>query len=202
MRPSKPRSVSAAPQEVRIIGGQWKRTPLSVPHLPGLRPTPSRVRETLFNWLGQSLQGWRCIDAFSGTGALGLEAASRGASEVVLIEQHNELVHNLQRMVQRLQATQVKVERSDALAALARRAGQQWDLVFLDPPFAQGENDSLFRQALTAARAAIHPERGLVYLESPREWAASELLALGLKPLRQGKAGMVHHALLQAGPTG
>jgi len=199
MRNPKPRTLTNAPQEVRIIGGQWKRTPLAVPDVPGLRPTPSRVRETLFNWLGQNLNSWRCIDAFAGTGALGLEAASRGAAEVVLVEQHNELVQALKRMVTRLQAPQVRVERADALAALTQRAGQNWDLVFLDPPFAQGENDPLFRQALAAARGAIHPERGLVYLESPREWTQAELQVLGLMPLRQGKAGVVHHALLQAG---
>jgi 16S rRNA (guanine966-N2)-methyltransferase len=198
----KPRSLAAAPQEVRIIGGQWKRTPLPVADVPGLRPTPSRVRETLFNWLGQNLQGWRCMDAFAGTGALGFEAASRGASEVVLIEQHPELVNNLKRLATRLQATQMRVERGDALAALAQRAGQQWDLVFLDPPFAQGENDPLFRQALAAARAAVHPERGLVYLESPRAWTEADLRPLGWVTLRHGQAGVVHHALLQAGPPG
>ncbi|NBO89498.1 MAG: 16S rRNA (guanine(966)-N(2))-methyltransferase RsmD, partial [Betaproteobacteria bacterium] len=73
--------------EIRIIGGQWKRTRLAVPDKPGLRPTPDRVRETLFNWLGQSLEAWSCIDAFAGTGALGLEAASRGAAPVQLLEQ-------------------------------------------------------------------------------------------------------------------
>ena len=83
------------PSEVRIIGGQWKRTRLPVANVPGLRPTPDRVRETLFNWLGQDLSGWRCIDAFAGTGALGLEAASRGAIEVRLIEQDGALVAQL-----------------------------------------------------------------------------------------------------------
>jgi 16S rRNA (guanine966-N2)-methyltransferase len=80
---------------VRIIGGQWKRTRLPVADKPGLRPTPDRVRETLFNWLGQDLEGWRCVDAFAGTGALGLEAASRGAAQVLLVEQDPELVATL-----------------------------------------------------------------------------------------------------------
>ncbi|MGH8829544.1 MAG: RsmD family RNA methyltransferase, partial [Polaromonas sp.] len=75
------------PGEIRIIGGQYKRTKLPVPNRPGLRPTPDRVRETLFNWLGQDLTGWRCVDVFAGTGALGFEAASRGAAEVLLCEQ-------------------------------------------------------------------------------------------------------------------
>ncbi|MEO7885888.1 MAG: RsmD family RNA methyltransferase, partial [Polaromonas sp.] len=75
------------PGEIRIIGGLYKRTKLPVPNKPGLRPTPDRVRETLFNWLGQDLTGWRCIDVFAGTGALGFEAASRGAADVLLCEQ-------------------------------------------------------------------------------------------------------------------
>ncbi|MGL6205902.1 MAG: RsmD family RNA methyltransferase, partial [Giesbergeria sp.] len=89
--------------EIRIIGGQWKRTRLPVPQRPGLRPTPDRVRETLFNWLGQDVTGWRCLDAFAGTGALGLEAASRGAASVLLVEQDGELLARLQQHVLRLQ---------------------------------------------------------------------------------------------------
>ena len=90
MKPPKPPRTAAAPQEVRLIGGRWKRTPLPVLQRPGMRPTPARVRETLFNWLGQDLSGWRCVDAFAGTGALGLEAASRGAAEVVLENHAND----------------------------------------------------------------------------------------------------------------
>ena len=93
-----------AAHEVRIIGGQWKRTKLPVPDKPGLRPTPDRVRETLFNWLGQDLTGWRCVDAFAGTGALGLEAASRGATEVLLVEQDPQLVSQLRALQAKLDA--------------------------------------------------------------------------------------------------
>ena len=109
-RSAAPTAVPARTQgagEIRIIGGQWKRTRLPVPQRPGLRPTPDRVRETLFNWLGQDLTGWRCLDAFAGTGALGLEAASRGAASVVLVEQDGELLARLQQHVQRLQARSV-----------------------------------------------------------------------------------------------
>lgn len=190
----------APPHEVRIIGGLWKRTPLLVPDLPGLRPTPSRVRETLFNWLGQDLPGWRCVDAFAGSGALGLEAASRGAAEVWMVEQDATLVANLRKVVQKLKAHQVKVDRGDALAALQRLAGQGWDLVFLDPPFGDDGNPVLFTQALKAARAALHGTRGQVYLESPRAWTDDELAPLGLRIQRQGKAGAVHHALLAGIP--
>jgi 16S rRNA (guanine966-N2)-methyltransferase len=185
-----------APREVRIIGGQWKRTKLPVADRPGLRPTPSRVRETLFNWLGQDLTGWRCLDAFAGTGALGLESASRGAAEVVLVEQDATLLGNLSRTVTRLKADTVRVERGDGVAALRQRAGQGLDVVFLDPPFAEGENDALVLAALAAARQAVH-EEGLVYLEAPRAWGDDELARLGLQLHRQGKAGAVAFHLLR-----
>src|SRR4051794_32172956 len=94
-KPTTPRRNTPPPGEIRLIGGLWKRTKLPVADKPGLRPTPDRVRETLFNWLGQDLTGWRCADAFAGTGALGFEAASRGAAEVVLIEQDGVLVSQL-----------------------------------------------------------------------------------------------------------
>jgi 16S rRNA (guanine966-N2)-methyltransferase len=185
-----------APREVRIIGGQWKRTKLPVADRPGLRPTPSRVRETLFNWLGQDLTGWRCLDAFAGTGALGLESASRGAAEVVLVEQDATLLGNLSRIVTRLKADTVRVERGDGVAALRQRAGQGLDVVFLDPPFAEGENDALVLAALAAARQAVH-EEGLVYLEAPRAWGDDELARLGLQLHRHGKAGAVAFHLLR-----
>ena len=180
------------PSEVRIIGGQWKRTRLPVPNVPGLRPTPDRVRETLFNWLGQDLSGWRCIDAFAGTGALGLEAASRGASEVRLIEQDSALVAQLSRLQLRLQAAAVRVERGDGVRALQRLAPASMDLVLLDPPF----DSPLLAQALPEAARALAPQ-GFVYLESPRRWLDDELAAIGLAVYRYLKAGAVHAHLLQ-----
>ena len=185
------------PQEVRIIGGLWKRSKLPVSAQDGLRPTPNRVRETLFNWLGQDLTGWRCIDAFAGSGALGLEAASRGAAEVLLVEQDAALVQSLRTTATRLKATGLGVEREDALQALRRRAGRGFNLVFLDPPFLDGQNDALVRDALTASLACLAPQ-GFVYLESPRAWGTDELATLGLAPHKTGKAGAVHFALLQA----
>jgi 16S rRNA (guanine(966)-N(2))-methyltransferase RsmD len=180
------------PSEVRIIGGQWKRTRLPVPNVPGLRPTPDRVRETLFNWLGQDLSGWRCIDAFAGTGALGLEAASRGASEVRLIEQDSALVAQLSRLQLRLQAAAVRVERGDGVRALQRLAPASMDLVLLDPPF----DSPLLAQALPEAARSLAPQ-GFVYLESPRRWLDDELDAIGLALYRYLKAGAVHAHLLQ-----
>jgi 16S rRNA (guanine(966)-N(2))-methyltransferase RsmD len=111
------------------------------------------VRETLFNWLGQDLSGWRCIDAFAGTGALGLEAASRGASEVRLIEQDSALVAQLSRLQLRLQAAAVRVERGDGVRALQRLAPASMDLVLLDPPF----DSPLLAQALPEAARALAP---------------------------------------------
>ena len=98
----------------------WKRTLLPVADRPGLRPTPDRVRETLFNWLGQDLSGWRCVDAFAGTGALGLEAASRGAADVLLVEAEGALVDQLRAIVKRLDARNVRVQRGNALSSLRR----------------------------------------------------------------------------------
>ena len=202
-QPAKPstaarRPTQNAPQEVRIIGGRWKRTPLPVLDRPGLRPTPVRVRETLFNWLGHDLTGWRCVDAFAGTGALGLEAASRGAAEVVLIEQDAALVTRLNQLKARLQGGEVvRVERGDALAGLRQRHGAGLDLVFLDPPFAEGTNEALLTAALQAARPTLSAT-GLIYLEAPSAWSNEMLAPLGLVLQRQGKAGAVAFHLLRA----
>jgi 16S rRNA (guanine966-N2)-methyltransferase len=198
MKKSAPRPTTNAPHEVRIIGGQWKRTPLPVADRPGLRPTPARVRETLFNWLGQDLTGLRCLDAFAGTGALGLEAASRGAAEVVLVESDPQLAKTLGALKTRLKADAVTVERGDGVASLQRRQGL--DVVFLDPPFAEGGNEVLFSAALQAARQALKRD-GMIYLEAPRVWTADELAQLGLQLHRQGKAGVVAFHLLRLLPA-
>lgn len=173
---------------------------MPVSALPGLRPTPNRVRETLFNWLGQDLTGFRCIDAFAGSGALGFEAASRGATEVLLVDTDASLVQSLRQTASRLKATGVGVEREEGLTALRRRAGRGFDLAFLDPPFLDGNNDALVRDALAASKGCLQPA-GLVYLESPRAWGTEELAALGLTVHRQGKAGAVHFALLNLLPA-
>lgn len=186
---------AAAPKgagEIRIIGGQWKRTRLPVAQRPGLRPTPDRVRETLFNWLGQDLTGWRCLDAFAGTGALGLEAASRGAAAVQLVESDAALVAQLHTLQQRLSATAVRVQRGDGIAALKQAAPASIDLVLLDPPF----DSDLFVAALQAASKAVAAQ-GFVYLEAPRAWTDEELAASGLVLYRHLKAGAVHAHLLQ-----
>lgn len=181
------------PRQLRIIGGQWRRRLLPVPDRPGLRPTPDRVRETLFNWLGQDLTGWRVVDAFAGTGALGLEAASRGAAEVLLVEQDAGLATGLEALRARLGAQAVRVQRGDGVAALQALAPASVDLVLLDPPF---EAPALYPSALAAAARAVRPG-GFVYLEAAQRQDESGLDALGLALHRHLKAGAVHAHLLR-----
>ena len=178
--------------QLRIIGGTHRRSLLPVPDLAGLRPTPDRVRETLFNWLGQDLAGWRCWDAYAGSGALGLEAASRGAQEVVLVERVASQVQSLRQTVARLKMDRVKVLVGDALAALEQARGQGWDVVFLDPPFAQPDGVPPGLRAAHAATAA----NGLCYLESDRRWSDELLADSGWQVRRSGKAASVHYLLL------
>ena len=178
--------------EVRIIGGQWRRTKLPVALKPGLRPTPDRVRETLFNWLGQSLVGWRCADVFAGTGALGLEAASRGAAKVQLCEQDSALATQLQAHLTRLQASHASVLKGDGLSWLKQQSAGSLDVVFLDPPF----DSYLFEPALMAAAKAVAAD-GWVYLEAPKLWSDDALAAFGLQTHRHLKAGAVHAHLLR-----
>jgi 16S rRNA (guanine966-N2)-methyltransferase len=181
--------LKATAHAVRIIGGRWKRSKLQVADRPGLRPTPDRVRETLFNWLGQDLSGWRCLDAFAGSGALGFEAASRGAAQVVLLERDDELVRNLRAAAQRLKAERMSIERAEAIGWMSRAAPKCFDLVMLDPPFDAGLDDA----ALHAATPLV-AEEGFVYVESGRALPAAPP---GWSVHRQGRAGAVHFHLLR-----
>ena len=183
------------PGEVRIIGGLWKRSKLKVDGKAALRPTPDRVRETLFNWLGQDLSGWQCLDAFAGSGALGFEAASRGAASVLLIEQDAGLALRLQDAKARLKAEAVQVQRGDALMSLDRAAPQSLDLVFLDPPFDSKAHEAALKSAARALKA-----HGWLYLEAPRLWSDEDLAKLGLRMHRHLKAGAVHAHLLSKTP--
>ena len=178
--------------EVRIIGGQWKRTKLKVADKPGLRPTPDRVRETLFNWLGQDLGGWQCVDAFAGAGALGFEAASRGAKGVRLVENDKTLVAMLEQVKAQLKADAVQVLRSDGVGALKALSEASVDLIFIDPPF----ESQLFEPALEAAGRAVAAS-GFVYLEATVKWTDEQLLPFNLALHRHLKAGAVHAHLLR-----
>ncbi len=127
------------PNQLRIIGGRWRGRRLSFPDVEGLRPTPDRVRETLFNWLAPIIEGARCLDLFTGSGALGLEALSRGATEVVMVDRDPEVITLLKEHIQTLQAHGAQLVQADALTWLqSPRRDQHFDIVFLDPPFEQG----------------------------------------------------------------
>jgi len=175
--------------EVRLIGGQWRKSKLPVADRPGLRPTPDRVRETLFNWLGQDLTGWRVLDAFAGSGALGFEAASRGAAEVLLLEQDVPLVASLNASRQRLGASALRIERSDAMAWMARSAPARFELVLVDPPFDAG----LSGPAAALAAPLLVPG-GYLYVEAAAPLAEPPP---GLLLHRQSRAGAVHFHLFR-----
>ncbi|WP_395822973.1 16S rRNA (guanine(966)-N(2))-methyltransferase RsmD [Collimonas sp.] len=187
-------------RQVRIIGGVWKRTPLAVLDSEGLRPTPDRVRETVFNWLAHLLDGnWsgvRCLDLFAGTGALGFEAASRGAAAVSMIEHNTPAVRQLEATKVKLDALQVQILRSDAATWLSKAAGDaaRYDLIFLDPPYHQG----WLEKTLPLCRALLS-EYGFLYLESEFALSPEELPAwlAGWELLRADKAGMVFYHLLR-----
>lgn len=182
MRPKR----NGPPNRVRIIGGQYRRRLLSFPDVKGLRPTPDRVRETLFNWLGQDLPGWVCLDLFAGSGALGFEAASRGASRVVMVERERAAVEALQANRVLLKAQAVEIERADSLAWLAANH-TGFDLVFVDPPF-----DSGLAESVLAGLSPHVKTGGSVYVESAGPIAAPP----GFIIHRSGRAGKSHYALL------
>lgn len=194
------KSSAGAPHKVRIIGGQWKRTPLAVPDAPGLRPTPDRIRETVFNWLEHLIGGaWSqktCLDLFAGSGALGFEAASRGAAKVVLVESFPQAVRAIQATREKLHAAQVQVVQGDAQRQLGQPGSPQFDLIFLDPPYHQ---DWLPR-LLPRCAAQLAPG-GIVYAEAEMPLhAESGAWMAGWEVVRSGKAGMVYYHLLVRNP--
>ena len=173
---------------VRIVGGEWRRRVLRFPDSQGLRPTPDRVRETLFNWLGQDLEGQTCLDLFAGSGALGFEAASRGADRVVLVEQAPRVLAALRENAELLRAgTRVEIVRADAIQYLAS-TGSKFDLIFLDPPYNRGWIDRLAKYLPAAMK-----EDGAIYVE-----AEYQIDSLGdWRTVRSGRAGEVHFHLLR-----
>lgn len=194
-KPSPPGSGSSrlAPGQVRIIGGRWRGTRLPVLQADGLRPTSDRVRETLFNWLAPYLRGAVCVDLFAGTGALGLEASSRGAASVVLVEQNREVARQLRDNVVRLQADSVSVTEADALGWLGCADPGSIDIAFLDPPFSV----EVWRPLLDRLLPRLAPA-AMVYIESPI--GATIVLPGGLTQLRHGQTREVDFRLLQAAP--
>ncbi len=158
-----------------------------MPDLPGLRPTPDRVRETLFNWLGQWLEGLSCLDLFAGSGALGFEAVSRGARRVVMVEQNSQAMKGLEKARSSLGAGEIELVRGDAHDYLARSA-ERFDVVFVDPPFGQNALPAVFERL-----PRVLAPRARVYVEGPRAMEPPP----GFEALRRARAGQVHYELLQ-----
>jgi 16S rRNA (guanine966-N2)-methyltransferase len=185
MKPNQPRN------QLRIIAGTWRGRKLGFASLPGLRPTPDRVRETLFNWLAPVIRDARCLDLYAGSGALGLEAASRGAAEVVLVDSDPLVARTLREQLRVLDAGQVRVVEADT-AAYLRGPAAPFDVVFLDPPFREQRLPQAIRQLESGGWLA---DPAWVYLEAERE------LELPLPPnwalYRSKKAGQVGYHLVQ-----
>ena len=179
----------AAPSEVRIVGGVWRSRRLRFPASAGLRPTPDRVRETVFNWLTPALPGARCLDLFAGTGAFGFESVSRGAAHALLVDKQIEVVEALRENSARLKAAAVEIVHADALQWL-RGPAQAFDIVFLDPPYASGMLGPGIE--LLEAKAWIKPN-GLVYIEAPTGEAPP--LPANWQLLRSKVAGQVGYHL-------
>ncbi len=183
--------MSGPRNEVRIIAGRWRGRRLRFPADTGIRPTPDRVRETLFNWLQGDIGGARCLDLFAGSGALGIEALSRGADSVVLVERDPRAAAYLRETLKGLDATGGEVRLGDA-AAFLRSAARRFDLVFLDPPFAEHALAALL--ATLAACGQLAP-RALVYVEYAVRDGLPELPP-GFAPHRSKRAGEVGYHLL------
>ena len=181
----------AAPGRIRIIGGSLRNSRLNVPELPGLRPTVERVRETLFNWLAPVISGARCLDLCAGTGALGIEALSRGAASVQFVERDARAVQALRANLERLKTAGGQVAATEA-GLFLQGAPQLQDLVFLDPPFALELWAPLAQQLEQAGWLAA---QAWIYVESPR--ARPPAVPLNWRLHREGAAGEVRFALYQ-----
>lgn len=180
------------PGSVRIIAGHLRGSKLAVADRPGLRPSSDRVRETLFNWLQATTPGARVLDLFAGTGALGFEAASRGAAGVLMVERDPALAEALRANAARLKVASARVEVADALAWLRRPPGEAFDLVFVDPPFDAG----LWAEALERLGPWLAPG-AWIYVESPANVTPD--VPAGWRLHREGRTREVRFALFQAG---
>jgi 16S rRNA (guanine966-N2)-methyltransferase len=195
-QPRKPVPGNLAPKhpQLRLIGGEWRSRQVQFPNLAAVRPTPDRVRETLFNWLRTHIHGARCLEPFAGSGALSLESLSRGASFCYALDLLPETLTALNVNLKTLGAAEARYrcERADARSWLRDYTGEPFDLIFLDPPFADKDTKELLALAMTPALLA---KEGLVYVETD---AALEIVQLPERSAitRQKKAGTVHYALV------
>lgn len=179
--------MATAVGKIRIIGGHWRSRLIHFPDRADLRPTAGRIRETLFNWLGQDLTGLNCLDLFAGSGVLGFEAASRGAQSVVMIENDSIALRFLQENKEKLQATQVSLLKTDAIEFIQSDT-RKFHVIFLDPPY---RLDLLPKLLKTMPR--MTEERGKVYIESNDYWTQESPWTV----IRNGKAGEVYYQLLE-----
>ena len=182
------------PGKLRIISGKWRRRTLPVPPVEGLRPTPDRVRETLFNWLAADVEGARCLDLYAGSGALGFEAASRGASRVVLVERDARAVESMRAQARALGAREIEVVQAD-VPTWIERGGEPFDIVFLDPPYASGDLGAVCKRldehGWLSSEALVYLETGSLPDPLP--------LPAGWRVLRRQRAGRVRYHLAAAG---
>ena len=177
------------PGKIRIISGKWRQRKLDVADIEGLRPTPDRVRETLFNWLQPNIAGARCLDLFAGTGSLGFEALSRGACNVVMVEQNQSLVTRLEGHANVLEATGAEIICMDVSTWLSNDQ-DPFDIIFLDPPYSSKQTGNIINQLL---HCGCLKQGSLIYAESDHE---IENYEPGLKILKSGKAGNVRFQLI------
>ena len=191
----KPRRSSGPQNQLRIIGGQWRGRKLAFPDVEGLRPTPDRVRETLFNWLNQAVVGARCLDCFTGSGALGLEALSRGASAVTMIDSSPQVVDQLRAHLSLLNAEGAELHQANAESWLAAYRGEPFDIIFLDPPFHQQLVAPMLKRI---SERGLLSEAGLIYLEMAAD-EAPPALPTGWQLHREKQAGQVSYRLITVG---
>ena len=183
---------SSAPNRLRIIAGRWRGVPITFPAVESIRPSPDRVRETLFNWLQHEIVGASCLDLFAGSGALGIEALSRGAANVTFVDSDPRISRHIEQTLQRLSASDQRVVAMDALKFLKGPA-QAFQIVFLDPPYA---SDLLADVCALLAKGWLAP-RAWIYLENAADRALPELPA-GWSLYRSKRAGQVGYHLVQA----
>lgn len=179
----------ARPGKIRIIAGKWRGRKLDVHDFPGLRPTPDRVRETLFNWIQQEIVAARCLDLFAGTGVLAFEALSRGAAEVIMVESNPGIIESLRQQAETLGSENHTIQLADAISWL-KQGIKGFDIIFLDPPFGKG---LIEKSCATILEESLLNDNGLVYIESEKNIT----VPVGWRTLKQSKAGQVQYMLIQ-----
>lgn len=179
--------------KLRIIGGEWRSRLIAFDDAPGLRPTPARVRETLFNWLQADVVNSRCLDLFAGSGALGFEAASRGAKQVVLVDNNPQTCRKLKENCMALTTERIEVVQAEVMQFI-ERGTPAFDLIFLDPPFGQGLVEPICRQLADTGLLAAYAK---IYIETERKLALNDLPGHWQR-LKYKQAGEVAYSLYQS----